>query len=197
MIAHVGEARASGFFTARDEIARCPAMAHRGDTIATRYLGTIYTFGVPPRRRATPRSAAAIDYATLADLRYRLRQFERTREVAVRAAGMAPQQYLLLLQVKGLEGRRPATIGTLAERLQLAHHSTVELVDRLVRGGMLVRSRGDQDRRLVTVVLRPAARRMLQRLATYSLAELQSDGPALVAALRRLIRAGGGSNGTR
>ena len=105
---------------------------------------------------------------------------------------MAPQQYLLLLQVKGLEGRRPATIGTLAERLQLAHHSTVELVDRLARKGMLVRLRGGRDRRLVTVVLRPAARRMLGRLAAYSLAELQSDGPALVAALRRLIRGGGG-----
>ena len=144
------------------------------------------------RREGQRRSAAAIDYGTLADLRYRLRQFERTREVAVRAAGMAPQQYLLLLQIKGLEGRRPATIGTLAERLQLAHHSTVELVDRLVRKGMLVRLRGGHDRRLVTVVLRPAARRMLQRLAAYSLAELQSDGPALVAALRSLIRGGGG-----
>ena len=156
-------------------------------------IGPRYTLIVTTRRREARRSAAAIDYGTLADLRYQLRQFERTREVAVRAAGIAPQQYLLLLQVKGLEGRRPATIGTLAERLQLAHHSTVELVDRLVRKGMLARLRGGRDRRLVTVVLRPAARRMLQRLASYSLAELQSDGPALVAALRRLISVGGGS----
>jgi DNA-binding MarR family transcriptional regulator len=153
---------------------------------------------VTSSRRQARRSSARIDYGTLADLRYRLRQFERTREVAVRAAGMAPQQYLLLLQVKGLEGRRPVTIGALADRLQLAHHSTVELVDRLVRKGMLVRQRDGADRRMVTVVLRPAAQRMLQRLASYSLAELQSDGPALVTALRRLIRTGGGGrNGAR
>src|SRR5919108_4619965 len=59
-----------------------------------------------------------VDYARLADLRYQLRRFLGRRESAARSAGVEPQQYALLLQLKGLAGRRPATIGTLAERLQ-------------------------------------------------------------------------------
>ena len=60
---------------------------------------------------------------------YRVRQFLRVREVAARTAGVEPQQYLLLLQLKGLEGHGPVTIGVLAERLQVRHHTVVELVD--------------------------------------------------------------------
>src|SRR5215471_17263573 len=93
--------------------------------------------------RAHRRSAlrGRVDYWTLAQLRYYIRRFLRTREIAAQQAGVAPQQYLLLLQLKGLAGT-PATIGTLAERLQIRHHSTVGLVDRLVRRSMVAR-RGD------------------------------------------------------
>src|SRR3989442_8154379 len=58
-----------------------------------------------------------VDYQALADLRYQVRRFLRTREVAARAAGVAPQQYVLLLQVKGVDGREPPTIPALAERV--------------------------------------------------------------------------------
>lgn len=73
-----------------------------------------------PARRL--READRIDYPTLAELRYRLRRFLRSREVVARASGIEPQQYLVLLQIKGLEGRGMATIGVLAERLQIHHH---------------------------------------------------------------------------
>lgn len=129
-----------------------------------------------------------LDYATLADLRYQLRRFERVREVAAREAGVEPQQYLALLQIKGWEGRGGATIGTLAERLQIHHHAAVQLVDRLVRRGMADRQRAGRDRRHVAVRLRPAGEAVLRRLASYSVAELRIEGPELVASLRRLVK---------
>jgi DNA-binding MarR family transcriptional regulator len=153
-----------------------------GQSIAPRY-------NVPVQRKRSPndRIAEQLDYWTLAELRYHIRRFLRTREEAARAAGIEPQQYQLLLQVKGMQGRQPPTIGALAERLQLRHHSTVELIDRLVDRGMLVRRTGGQDRREVLVELRPSGEAILRRLALYSLRELETEGPALVSALRRLI----------
>ena len=138
-------------------------------------------------RRAVPRTRPRIDYPALADLRYMVRRFLRVREVAARSAGVEPQQYLLLLQVKGLEGRQPATIGVLAERLQLRHHSVVQLVNRLVARGMVERRRDRNDRREVVVTLRPAGEAVLARLARYSVDELRAEGPALVSSLKRLV----------
>src|SRR5919198_3253278 len=110
-----------------------------------------------PRMAASPRNhPPGVDYPTLADLRYQIRRFLRVREVAARAAGVEPQQYLLLLQVKGLDGRGPPTIGALAERLQTQHHNAVQLVDRLVERGLVARRRDARDHREVLVELRPA-----------------------------------------
>ena len=146
------------------------------------------THATTPRRR---RKAPRVDYRTLADLRYRLRVFLRAREIAARAARVEPQQYLMLLQVKGLDGRGPATIGALAERLQIQHHAAVQLVDRLVRAGMAARRQQGDDRRTVVVVLRPAGAAMLERLARHSVAELKREGPLLVSSLRRLVTKSG------
>jgi DNA-binding MarR family transcriptional regulator len=146
--------------------------------------------------------AGRVDYATLADLRYQIRRFSRVREVAARAAGIEPQQYLLLLQVKGLEGREATTIGALAERLQIHHHSVVQLVDRLVTRGMVERRRDRRDRREVVVCLRPSGENLLSRLACYSVDELTTEGPQLVSSLQRLVvqsvrRSTVSRNGTR
>jgi len=149
---------------------------------------------VKQRRSRNDRIAEQLDYWTLAELRYHIRRFLRAREEAARAAGIEPQQYLLLLQVKGMQGRQPPTIVALAERLQLRHHSTVELIDRLVDRGMLVRRTGGQDRREVLVELRPSGEAILRRLALYSLRELETEGPTLASTLRRLIA---GSKATR
>lgn len=143
--------------------------------------------GVSPGQRGRTGASARVDYWTLAELRHQIRRFLRARELAARAAGVEPQQYLLLLQLKGLEGRAAATIGVLADRLQLRHHSTVELVDRLAKRKMVARRRDGRDRREVVVRLRPAGEAVLRRLALYSLRELQREGPALLAALQRLI----------
>jgi DNA-binding MarR family transcriptional regulator len=132
--------------------------------------------------------ADPLDYPALADLRYQLRRFIRVREVAARRAGVEPQQYLALLQIKGLEGRRPATIGTLSERLQIRHHAGVQLVDRLVHQGLAARERAGRDRREVVVRVSPAGERVLRRLARRSLDELATEGPRLLALLSRLVR---------
>jgi len=139
------------------------------------------------RRRSQP-----VNYATLAEWRYQLRLSLGRREAAARAAGVEPQQYLLLLQIKGLEARSAVTIGMLAERLQIRHHSAVELVDRLVERGMVTRRRHESDRRQVVVELRAAGEAVLRRLALNSLAEMRAEAPALVTTLRRLIREANG-----
>jgi DNA-binding MarR family transcriptional regulator len=118
----------------------------------------------------TPR----VDYETLADLRYHIRRFLRIREEAARAAGIEPQQYLVLLQIKGLAQRRPATIGALTERLQIRHHATVQLVDRLAQRGMVRRRRAEVDRRGVVVQLTARGEVTLRKLALHS---WPSSGP--------------------
>jgi len=128
-----------------------------------------------------------VDYRALAALRYLLRRFLRVREVAARAAGVEPQQYLALLQIKGLEGDEVATVSVLAERLQISHHAVVQLVDRLVEAGMVERRRHGGDRRAVVVGLRPRGEKVLKRLAAHSVAELTTEGPLLVASLNRLV----------
>jgi len=143
------------------------------------------------KRGVRSRPMPQVDYETLADLRYHIRRFLRIREEAARATGVEPQQYVLLLQVKGFERRRPATIGALTERLQIRHHATVQLVDRLAQRGLVRRRRAELDRRGVVVELTLRGEAVLRKLALYSLAELRTGGPALASTLTRVIELNG------
>lgn len=127
------------------------------------------------------------EYQALAEFRSQLRRFLRFSEQAARAAGLKPQQHQLLLAVKGLPEGRKATISVLAERLQLAHHSTVELIDRLAQRGFIQRRREEADQRQVLVSLTPQGEEALRNLSLAHRAELQSTGPALVQALTLLL----------
>jgi DNA-binding MarR family transcriptional regulator len=109
-------------------------------------------------------------------------------EAAARNAGLEPQQYLILLALRGLPLGREASIRELAERMQLRHHSVVGLVDRLERRLLLRRKRSLTDRRLVIVYLTPRGEKILTRLAKQRIAELRTAAPALVRALTGLIR---------
>jgi DNA-binding MarR family transcriptional regulator len=144
-----------------------------------------------PARSVRLQPSRRVDYETLADLRYHIRRFLRVREEAARAVGVEPQQYVLLLQVKGFEGRRPATIGALTERMQIRHHATVQLVDRLAQRGLVRRRRAELDRRGVVVELTARGEAVLRKLALHSLAELRTGGPALAATLTRVIELNG------
>ena len=127
------------------------------------------------------------DYHALAEMRYQIRRFLRFSEQAAREEGLVPQQHQLLLALKGLPAGRKATISELAERLQLRHHSTVELIDRLVKRGLTARLRDDVDRRRVIVQLTPQGEHLLVNLSLLHCTELQTAGPALVRALRPLL----------
>lgn len=127
-----------------------------------------------------------IDYVALAELRYQVRRFLRYSEEASRAAGIEPQQHQLLLAIKGLPEDRMPTIGTLAERLQLQHHSAVELVDRSVQRNLVRRLRGTSDQRQVFIRLTAKGERTLRDLSVHHRDILRESGPALVEVLNAL-----------
>ncbi len=81
-----------------------------------------------------------------------------------------------------------ATIGELAERLQLKHHSTVELVNRLETLGYVARKAGKQDRRQVIVQLTNSGASILRKLSLAHHQELEVAGPHLSKALRSIAR---------
>ena len=128
-----------------------------------------------------------IDYTALADFRYEIRRFLNFSETAARAAGIEPHQHQALLAIKGLPARQIATVGALAERLQIQHHSAVELTNRLESKGLIRRSRGQADRREVLLRLTLRGEKLLQELTLSHRAELQLAGPKLVAALESAI----------
>jgi len=129
------------------------------------------------------------DFRSLAEFRYQLRRFTRFSEQAVRAVGLEPQQHQLLLAVKGLPEGKIATVGTLADRLQIEHHSAVELINRLAEKGLVERRRDETDMRRVLVSLTASGEALLHKLSVYHRDELRSTGSALVHALEELISA--------
>jgi len=136
---------------------------------------------VKQRQRAT-------DYIqALGEFRYQIRRFLNFSERAARAAGLEPQQHQALLAVKGLCGGQRATVGALAERLQIQHHSAVELVDRLESRRLVHRSRNSEDRREVLVRLTGQGERLLHELSAPHRAELRSAGPSLLRSLRAAV----------
>jgi DNA-binding MarR family transcriptional regulator len=128
-----------------------------------------------------------LDFQSMAELRYQIRRFLRFSETAARQAGIEPQQHQLLLAIRGLPDNLKPTVGVVAERMQLQHHSTVELIDRLVDRGFLCRLRATDDRRQVLVKLTHNGEEFLKTLSLHHLQELQSAGPKFVKILQNLI----------
>jgi DNA-binding MarR family transcriptional regulator len=124
------------------------------------------------------------NYQAMAEIRYQIRRFLRFSENAARQAGIEPQQHQLLMAIKGLPAGTKPNIRVLAERMQLQHHSTVELIDRLVERGYLCRLRATDDRRQVLVKLTHEGEQFLEKLTRYHLQEWQSAGPTLVKLLQ-------------
>jgi DNA-binding MarR family transcriptional regulator len=129
----------------------------------------------------------AVDYQVLAEFRFQIRRFLRHSEEAARSAGLEPQQHQLLLVMRGLPLDSEPTVSELAARLQIRHHSVVELVDRLERRQLVLRCRSEQDRRKVLVRLTPEGELLLHSLAVLHRQELASAGPELLRALSALL----------
>jgi DNA-binding MarR family transcriptional regulator len=127
------------------------------------------------------------EYLALSQLRYLIRRFLREGDTTARQAGLEPQQYLLLLAIRGLGPGQEASIRTIAERLALRHHSTVELIDRMEAHGFVKRTRGREDRRQVLVSLQPRGEKLLERVVAQRIVELRSHGHALVEAIGKLL----------
>jgi DNA-binding MarR family transcriptional regulator len=123
----------------------------------------------------------------LAEFRYKIRQFLHFSEEAARQNGIEPQQHQLMLAIKGLPQELRPTVTVLSSRLCLRHHSTVELIDRLVERGAVTRRHGDQDRREVLVEITPHGEELLRRLSVLHWQELQTSGPALSDALHAIV----------
>lgn len=137
------------------------------------------------------RAQNKFDYQALAQFRYEIRRFINFSEQAARDAGIEPQQHQALLAIKGLPRAQKATVGALADRLQIRHHSAVELANRLEAHSLLKRTRGRADRREVLLALTPRGTKLLKELSLPHLVELRAAGATLLYALQAVMRAAG------
>lgn len=136
---------------------------------------------MPPLKRLNK-----AQYETLAAFRYALRKFTHFSEAAAEAAGVTPQQHQALLAIKGFPGRDQVTVGELAERLQLRHHSVVGLIDRLVLEKLVARSPSPTDRRQVLIQLTNRGEKTLEKLSSLHQEQLRHIGPELSRLLEQL-----------
>jgi DNA-binding MarR family transcriptional regulator len=113
------------------------------------------------------------DFEALARFRFGIRRYLRFSEETVRRHGVTPQQYQLMLAIKGFPGRDWAVVRELADRLQLRHHSVVELVNRAQAQGLVYRAADPDDARAVRVVLTDQGEQLLGRLSALHRDELR------------------------
>jgi DNA-binding MarR family transcriptional regulator len=130
------------------------------------------------------RPVSQSEYETLAAFRHALARFLGWSEAAAESAGLTPRQYQALLALKGAGGT--LTIGSLAERLQIHHHSAVGLADRLEALGLVGRAADPDDRRRVRLAPTAKGERRVARLAAVHRDELQQTAATLRDLLGRL-----------
>lgn len=128
------------------------------------------------------------EYQQLEEFRFQIRRFLNFSETAARACGIEPQQHQALLVLKGWRTGALPTIGDIAERLLLKHHSAVGLVDRLQALGLLTRQVNPDDARQVLVRLTSKGERILHKLSIAHRTELEETAPKLTAILRSITR---------
>ncbi len=118
------------------------------------------------------------DYQSLAELRHQIRRFLHFSEQAARDAGLEPRQHQFMLALKGMPAGVRPRIGELAARLQIQHHSAVELVNRLAARGYVRRQRSGQDRREVLLSLTPRGEDILRHLSLHHRMSCVCRGPS-------------------
>jgi DNA-binding MarR family transcriptional regulator len=119
------------------------------------------------------------DYRAHADVRYALRRFMRVSERTARAAGITPQQHLLLLAVRGHRSYPQVTITEIAEHLQVGHNGASLLVKRAVQRGLLRCQEDPADRRRALVSLTEQGASILERIIRANRDELGKPEGAL------------------
>ncbi len=147
-------------------MARSSASCQSVPRVIAAVMGPAYAESKIESEQVASNDVNKSDYEAMAEYRYAMRRFLRFSEEAARAAGITPQQYQLLLAIKGYPGREQANITELSERMQLDHHSMVGLIDRSVDRGLVQREQDTVDRRHVNVRLTAAGDKILTELAT-------------------------------
>lgn len=133
------------------------------------------------------RKLTLADYQALAEFRFQIRRFLHFSDRAVEKAGLERGQYQLMLSIKGMPDDLRPRIRDVANRMQIQHHSAVELINRLEAGGYVHRERATNDRREVLLQLTAKGEKVLAELALHHHEELLEAAPELVAALRRVM----------
>lgn len=128
------------------------------------------------------------EFEELADFRYQIRRFLNFSEGAALGEGIEPRQHQALLAIKAMPDEEACTIGALAGQLFLRHQSTVGLVNRMERRGLVARTRGKEDGRQVIVILTRQGEGILHRLSLTHHAELEKRAPELAYALQAIMR---------
>jgi DNA-binding MarR family transcriptional regulator len=113
------------------------------------------------------------DYERLLAFRTGLRRFLSWSGQQAEAAGITPAQHQLLLAVRGHPDPSGPTISEIAGYLLVRHHSAVELIDRAVSAGLVLRRADSEDGRTVRIALTADGLQRLERLAAAHLEELE------------------------
>ena len=141
------------------------------------------TTKTPGKRRGKAPTQA--EYEALAEFRYLVRCFLEFSKTAAGNVGLTPRQHQAILAIKGFPRGQSVTVGDLAGRLRIRHHSAVELVDRLGDAGLIVRHPDENDQRRVILCLTERAEVALAELSTAHLDELSRIRPMLKRVLNR------------
>jgi DNA-binding MarR family transcriptional regulator len=123
---------------------------------------------------------------TLAEFRFQLRKFLSFSEMATERKGIAAQQYQLMQVIAAMPEGQQSSISYLAERMVLRHNSTVELVDRAERAGLVRREHDERDLRRSLVKLTPQGEIVLNELVVEHLSDLGPRCEILIHALKNL-----------
>src|SRR6202000_2914270 len=120
----------------------------------------------------------------LAEFRFQLRQFLSFSEISSERHGIQAQQYQLLQVIAAAPSGQPASVSYVADRRVLRHNSTVELVDRAERAGLVRRHTDERDLRRSIIKLTPTGEQLLRMMVAEHVQELERLGERIIHSLR-------------
>jgi DNA-binding MarR family transcriptional regulator len=120
----------------------------------------------------------------LAEFRFQLRQFLAFSEISSERHGIQAQQYQLLQVIAAAPQAQPASVSYIADRMILRHNSTVELVDRAERAGLVRRHTDERDLRRSLIKITPTGEQLLRAMVAEHIQELGRLSDRIISSLR-------------
>jgi len=124
-------------------------------------------------------------YSALAAFHTQLQKLVDSIDQRTREAGLQRAKLRMLLAIR--RQAAAATIGVLADALQIDRNTVVEIVDELVRQGFVARDRDPHDRRRFLISLTSTGAEWIGPVVDGELRELAAAGPELLRSLRAVI----------